>query len=181
MSSLTLAIQAVKDKIALAAGTATPEELAYLGTALDRIGGRATVYEVVEVGDTKKAELADLANTLFASIQTDTTEELTKFVEAVDAKIAAMTSSANTLVDTSIKDIASAKASMDTHASETLTATAASIDSAKTAAITAVSKAADDANTAVKKATDALSSASAAAVQQSINGSLYNLYYFSMV
>jgi hypothetical protein len=155
MSSLSLAIQAVKDKISLSAGTATPEELAYLGTALDRIGGRATVYEVVEMGDIKKAELADLAATLFASIETDTTQELATFVAAVDAKIAAMTTSANTLVDTSIKNITDAKNAMDSHTSDTLNAT--------------------------KAASDALASVSAAAMQQSINGSLYNLYYFSMV
>jgi hypothetical protein len=113
MSSLSLAIQAVKDKIALSAGTATPEELAYLGTALDRIGGRATVYEVVDTGDVKKAELTALAEQLFAAIETDTTEELAAFVAAVDAKVATMTTSVGILVETSIQNIVDAKNETD--------------------------------------------------------------------
>ena len=113
MSSLSLAIQAVKDKIALSAGTATPEELAYLGTALDRIGGRATVYEVVDTGDVKKAELTALAEQLFAAIETDTTEELAAFVAAVDAKVATMTTSVGILVETSIQNIVDVKNETD--------------------------------------------------------------------
>jgi len=203
MSSLSLAIQAVKDKISLSAGTATPEELAYLGTALDRIGGRATVYEVVETGDIKKAELTALAEQLFAAIETDTTEELAAFVAAVDAKIAAMTASANILVDTSIQNITDTKDAAEafiidtrdaaeayitdvknnatSHASSTLVNTTTAIESSKIAAIAAVNEAKDAANLSVTEASEALASAGAAAVQQSIDGSLYNLYYFSMV
>ena len=60
MADLALrdAITAVKNKISSAAADATPEELAYLGTAIDRIGGRATVLEPEQMGDTIKAEVA---------------------------------------------------------------------------------------------------------------------------
>lgn len=155
MSSLSLAIQAVKDKIANSAGTATPEELAYLGTALDRIGGRATVYEVVETGDIKKAELTALAEQLFAAIETDTTEELAAFVAAVDAKIAAMTASANTLVDTSIQNI-----------TDTKTAAEAYINNVKTEA---------------ENAADAISTAAAITQQQALNGSMYINHFFASI
>ena len=52
------AVRAIKAKIETAAEIATPEELAYLGTAIDRIGGRATVLEVEEMGDIKMAEMS---------------------------------------------------------------------------------------------------------------------------
>lgn len=52
------AVKSIKAKIETAATTATPEELAYLGTAIDRIGGRATVLEVEEMGDVKMAEIS---------------------------------------------------------------------------------------------------------------------------
>ena len=69
------AISAIKTKIASSAATATPEELAYLGTAIDRIGGGATAMEVVEFGDQKKTELTALAETK--------TAEATDAIEAV--------------------------------------------------------------------------------------------------
>ena len=43
------ALDNIKNKIASSADSASPEELAYLGTAIDKIGGRATVLEVFEV------------------------------------------------------------------------------------------------------------------------------------
>ncbi len=97
-TSLNSAVQAIKDKIALSASAASAEELAYLGTALDRIGGRATVYEVMEMGDTKKAELLAVATNLLAAAQAESITELTKFVNAVDAKTAALIDSSNQLI-----------------------------------------------------------------------------------
>lgn len=58
------AVKSIKAKIETAAGTATPEELAYLGTAIDRIGGRATVLEVEEMGDIKIVEISEHANAI---------------------------------------------------------------------------------------------------------------------
>lgn len=56
------AVKAIKQKILTGAESASPEELAYLGTAIDRIGGRATVLEVEEIGDIKIAELTEHAS-----------------------------------------------------------------------------------------------------------------------
>ena len=201
MSDLLTAIQAVKNKITVSAGTASPEELAYLGTALDRIGGRATVYEVVEVGDAKKAELTALAEQLASAINTDTTEELAAFVAAVDAKIAAMTSSANTLVDTSIQNITDTKDAAEAYitdtkdaaeayitdvknaatdyASTTLTQTTAAIDASKNTALDAVMDAKNAAVLTVDEAAAELSSAAAIAQQQALNGSMFVNYYFA--
>lgn len=72
------AIQAVKDKIIAEAATANSEGLAMLGTAIDRIGGRATVLEVVELGDMKKREIADLAAAKVTAIETQMTTAATK-------------------------------------------------------------------------------------------------------
>lgn len=189
-SSLLTAIQAVKDKIALSAGTATPEELAYLGTALDRIGGRATVYEVAEMGDAKKAELTALAEQLASAINTDTTAELAAFVADVDAKIASMTQSANTLVATSIQNITDTKNAAEAYitdvknaatgyASTTLTQTTAAIDASKNSALAAVTDAKNAAVLTVDGAAAELSSAAAIAQQQALNGSMFVNYYFA--
>jgi F0F1-type ATP synthase membrane subunit b/b' len=113
-ASLLSAVQAIKDKVTLSAGNATPEELAYLGTALDRIGGRATVYEVVEMGDVKMAELTTLATELTAAMNIDTTAELAAFVKKVDDKIALMTASADILVTTSMQNIEDKRVASDT-------------------------------------------------------------------
>ena len=53
------AVKSIKGKIITAATSASPEDLAYLGTAIDRIGGRATVLEVEETGDIIMQELTD--------------------------------------------------------------------------------------------------------------------------
>ena len=53
------AVKSIKGKIITAATAASPEDLAYLGTAIDRIGGRATVLEVEETGDIIMQELTD--------------------------------------------------------------------------------------------------------------------------
>lgn len=58
------AIKALRDKIQTSAGAASAEELAYLATALERIGGRATVLEVFEVSEAKKVEIIAAIDTL---------------------------------------------------------------------------------------------------------------------
>lgn len=189
-SSLLTAIQAVKDKIALSAGTATPEELAYLGTALDRIGGRATVYEVAEMGDAKKAELTALAEQLASAINTDTTAELAAFVADVDAKIVSMTQSANTLVATSIQNITDTKNAAEAYitdvknaatgyASTTLTATTTAITAAKDTAVAAVNDTATAKVTLIEQAVAALEDAASVAQQQALNGSMFINHFYA--
>lgn len=83
-SLLRDAVRAIKAKIETAAEIATPEELAYLGTAIDRIGGRATVLEVEEMGDIKIAELTEHAGAVEAAT-------LDTLVTAADVAIANVT------------------------------------------------------------------------------------------
>ena len=60
------AINAIYNKVQSDISSASPEELAYLGTALEKIGGKITVFDIMEFGDDKIAELQTLANTLIA-------------------------------------------------------------------------------------------------------------------
>ncbi len=106
------AVRAIKAKIETAAEIATPEELAYLGTAIDRIGGRATVLEVEEMGDIKMAEMSAHANAV-ESVTLDTIAtaadvaitNVTATKTAAEAAITATKSAAETSV-TQTKDAA---------------------------------------------------------------------------
>lgn len=91
------AVRAIKAKIetAAAAAAATPEELAYLGTAIDRIGGRATVLEVEEVGDLKMAELTAHAEAV-ATVTMATVQAASQ--AAIDAAVLATHSATQQLV-----------------------------------------------------------------------------------
>lgn len=57
--SLKDAVSNLNAKIASAAGGATAEEVAYLATAAERIGGRVSIFELAEFADEKKAELTE--------------------------------------------------------------------------------------------------------------------------
>ncbi len=89
------AVRAIKAKIETAAESATPEELAYLGTAIDRIGGRATVLEVEEVGDLKMAELTAHAEAV-ATVTMATVQAASQ--AAIDAAVLATHSATQQLV-----------------------------------------------------------------------------------
>lgn len=65
------AVRAIKAKISAAADQASPEELAYLGTAIDRIGGRATLLELEDLADALKAEVTALVEAERATLTTD--------------------------------------------------------------------------------------------------------------
>ena len=58
-------IQQLRTKI-IAAGEsgATPEELAYLASALEKISGKATLYEVIQVATAEREALALQGTTL---------------------------------------------------------------------------------------------------------------------
>ncbi|MDP1605646.1 MAG: hypothetical protein Q8L93_03225 [Rhodocyclaceae bacterium] len=109
------AVRAIKEKIISGASTATPEELAYLGTAIDRIGGRATVIEVEDVGDLQKAEIT------------------THGEQVRTAAIASITATRTTAEATITQTRTTAEASV----SQTGTTTIASVNTASNAAITA--------------------------------------------
>ena len=88
------AVRAIKAKIETAAEIATPEELAYLGTAIDRIGGRATVLEVEEMGDIKIAEMSAHAN----AVETATLDTIATAADVAIANVSATKSAAESSI-----------------------------------------------------------------------------------
>jgi hypothetical protein len=157
------AIKALKQKIQTSASTATPEELAYLGTAVDRIGGRATVLEVEEIGDIKMQELTDLYDQLSAAIDTDVSQELTAFNAAVDAKVAQMDTATSTALNTYGVQVDTIRINAQTE-----------ITAVKNAALDDVADASSEVSTQI----DALTSAGALAMQQALNASMYHNFFF---
>lgn len=140
------AVRALKQKILTGAETATPEELAYLGTAIDRIGGRATVLEVEEMGDIKIAEITEHAGQ----------------VEA--AAIANITATKDIAEASAIATKDAAEASI----SDTKNTAIASMNSARDAAITAVNTAKDAAIAAANSNRDAVIAAATSFKDQAL-------------
>jgi hypothetical protein len=71
MSSLFLlrdAIGAIKDKAVSAAQTATSEDLAYISTALEKLGGNASIIEIEDFANSKKDALQATYNGLLSSL-----------------------------------------------------------------------------------------------------------------
>ncbi|KXF92081.1 hypothetical protein [Phaeobacter inhibens] len=66
--SLELVAQALNSKIQTAADGAGPEDLAMLATALDRIGGRVTIAEVMAAGVEAKMQLTQAQAEAIAAI-----------------------------------------------------------------------------------------------------------------
>ncbi len=55
-SLLNDAVVALRDKVIAASANATPEELAYIGTALEKIGGRISVMDVMDAANGAKTD-----------------------------------------------------------------------------------------------------------------------------
>jgi hypothetical protein len=70
MADLKLTIDAVLDSVASKAPTAGAEELAYLGTAVERVSGKVTIGGIIETGDIKKLEITELTTASIADIVT---------------------------------------------------------------------------------------------------------------
>ena len=160
----TAKLDAIKAKIETAAEIATPEELAYLGTAIDRIGGRATVLEVEEIGDIKMAEMSAHANAVeSATLDTIATAadvaiaNVTATKTAAEAAITATKSGAETSV-TQTKNAALAVMA------QTQTSTVATVNAAAQTAIQQTASSRDQAIAATQSAADqAVATAQAAA------------------
>lgn len=105
------AVRAIKAKISAAADQASPEELAYLGTAIDRIGGRATLLELEELADALKAEVTALVEAERATLTTD-----------VDAIVAAGIATMTASRDGAAADIEAARVSTLTDVNASLLA-----------------------------------------------------------
>jgi hypothetical protein len=91
------AVQAIYTKIQTSMTDATPEELAYLGTALEKLGGRATVYDVMQVGDDKIAEIGVVAVNLTATLNTDADAVIAAAIVSIDDAVSAAQSSIDDL------------------------------------------------------------------------------------
>jgi phage shock protein A len=192
MADLALrdAIAAVKNKISSAAADATPEELAYLGTAIDRIGGRATVLEIEQMGDTIKAEISVLVSQTKTDVSTnliDITNTQIGVLEsrvnesrnAIDDKTELMT----IYVDTKLAEtrtnldnkVLECNNDVTTKVVESTTVIESVVDTAEAQVTTMV----DTAVTKLSEASAELSSAAAAAKQQSVSGSLFTNYFLA--
>lgn len=158
------AVKAIKGKIEIAAGNASPEELAYLGTAIDRIGGRATVLEVEEIGDIKIAEITAHA----AAVETDTITTITATQDAAEASVAAKQAATDQYISTAqtTAQTAIAKTKSDALAvmSQTETSAVATVNDAAQTAIQQSASARDQAVATAQAASDqAIATAQAAA------------------
>lgn len=119
------AVKSIKGKIITAATTASPEDLAYLGTAIDRIGGRATVLEVEETGDIIMQELTDHG----AAVEAATIASINATRDAAQAAV----TDTKTAAEKSITDTktAAVKTMTDTQTATTDAVTAATEDARK--------------------------------------------------
>ena len=79
------AVKSLKSKIISTAGTASAEDLAYLGSAINNIGGRATVLEVEETGDIIMQALTDHG----AQVEADTIASIEATRDAAQANVTA--------------------------------------------------------------------------------------------
>jgi hypothetical protein len=149
------AVRAIKAKIETAAAVASPEELAYLGTAIDRIGGRATVLEVEEIGDIKMAEISAHAG----AVETATLETIATSADVAIANVnATKTAAANTITATKTAAETSVTQTKDAAIAvmaQTETSTVATVNAAAQTAIQQSAASRDQAIAATQTAADA--------------------------
>jgi len=115
---LKKALENISTKIASSASSASPEELAYLGTAIDRIGGRSTVYEIVEVADLVKGEINTLSINLQDNMSLNFTNKITESTNQVNATLANMVNSAVATEVTTIQNIQNKQNSSELYITE---------------------------------------------------------------
>lgn len=159
MADLALrdAITAVKNKISSAAADATPEELAYLGTAIDRIGGRATVLEIEQMGDTIKEEVSSIIDGVKAELDTYVQTATNTQIGVLDSRV----SESNTAITNKVAEATGIIESLVSTANDQVTTMV------------------NDAVAAIDLASAELSSAAAAAQQQAVSGSLFTNYFLA--
>ena len=151
------AVRAIKAKIETAAEIATPEELAYLGTAIDRIGGRATVLEVEEIGDIKKDEITAHA----LAVETATINTITATRTAAENTITAT----RTAAEASVTQTQTAALAV---LAQTQTSTVATVNTAAQTAIQQATASRDQTVTATQTAAQQATVAAQAAASQAV-------------
>lgn len=157
------AVQAIYNKVATDLTTATPEELAYLSTSLEKLGGRATVYDVMDVGEDKKAEIQALADVIIANMNTDVGNKVDQFNLDIQSIVDLQTTNFNNMIELKTTEYNTLVATTET-----------SLNGIILAAETSISNAEADVASAVAALTDA----AAIANQQAMNGSEFNLYFY---
>ena len=162
MAALKDLVQNLQDKINVAADAATPEELAYLSSAIEKIGGRASIFDFVDFVDDKKGELTlDVDQTkqdALDSINAVFSNALTQLTDLINTSTNSLTSTA-----------ATASAELDDQINTITTLAAQEIADLVTQANTSIS-------TESSAAVDAVTSAASTAVGQ-IYGSRSRLYF----
>lgn len=83
--SLKDAVSAINAKIQVAAGGASAEELAYLATAVERIGGRASIFEIDELATSQKQIMLDGFDAARAAALSELTLNKTNSLTAIDS------------------------------------------------------------------------------------------------
>ncbi len=157
------AVQAIYNKVATDLTNASPEELAYLSTSLEKLGGRATVYDVMDVGEDKKTEIQALANQIIADLNLDIGGKVGQFNTDIQAIVTLETNNFNTMIDNKTTEFNLLAQTTENSLNQTIAATEASVQAAQVD---------------ISDAAAALQDAAAIANQQALNGSLFNLYFY---
>jgi hypothetical protein len=157
------AVQAIYTKVATDLTNASPEELAYLSTSLEKLGGRATVYDVMDVGEDKKAEIQALATQIIANLNTDVSAKVTQFETDIDAVVTLQTLNFQTMIANTTTEYNTLVQTTTNSLNQTIADAEAAVQAAETD---------------IADAAAALQDAAAIANQQAINGSAFNLYFY---
>lgn len=139
--SLKAIIDTLSEKIAAASTGSSPEELAYLASAVEKIGGRVSVFDLVDHVEDQKTQLSLDISTVKAdavaainSVLADGITELTNLNNTVSATVLGLES-----------QVASIIADAQTQINSILATAIAGINTAKSDGIAAVNSAASTA------------------------------------
>jgi hypothetical protein len=148
MTSTTMSglISAINEKVkaVTASDSKSPEDLAMIATAVEKIAGRITALELAEVGEAERQSITDLA-----------LSERTTFANALTAALANANAAADDLVAALNADTAAAGSDISGFRDEAVTAVSQSQDDAvlaitaqRTAAVAAIAAAVAEAGSA---------------------------------
>jgi len=102
------AVSNLRDKIVTSSNTATPEELAYLGSALEKIGGKTSLYDVVDAAETKKQEILDASATVISELTATLNTTKSTIEGSIDSSIANYNNNINAKRDEVISELEAA-------------------------------------------------------------------------
>lgn len=157
------AIQAVYNKVQNNVSSASPEELAYLSTSLEKLSGQATIFDLMDEGELKKTELNELYTTLSSQLNVDFNDEIAGLQTQIDSKI----QTSYDALDSIILDKTAEYNALVTTKTDDINIKISTFETAV-----------DTAETQITAAANALSDAAAVANQQAMNGSFFNLYFY---